>query len=395
MPDRPEVYIASSARTAIGSFLGRLASVPAPKLGSTAIKGALDRSGVKADQVELCVMGNVLSAGEGQAPARQAALAAGIPDRVPALTINKVCGSGLEAVILASRAMMTGDCAIAVAGGMENMSLAPYLIKEGRTGYRMGHGQMLDSMISDGLWDPYNNVHMGNCAEECSRKYEVSRAEQDAFAAESYGRAQKAIADGKFKQEIVPVQVKVKKDTVAVDTDEEPGRGDIAKLTSLRPAFQEGGTVTAGNASSINDGGAAVVLATKEKVKELGLKPVARILGWGYAAQEPKWFTTAPIPAVRNALKNSGLSQNDVDLYEINEAFAVVTLVVAKQLSLDLKKVNVNGGAVSLGHPIGASGCRILTTLLHALKERGQKRGLASLCIGGGEGIALTVEMLH
>lgn len=340
-------------------------------------------------------MGNVLSAGEGQAPARQAALAAGIPDRVPALTINKVCGSGLEAVILASRAMMTGDCAIAVAGGMENMSLAPYLIKEGRTGYRMGHGQMLDSMISDGLWDPYNNVHMGNCAEECSRKYEVSRAEQDAFAAESYGRAQKAIADGKFKQEIVPVQVKVKKDTVAVDTDEEPGRGDIAKLTSLRPAFQEGGTVTAGNASSINDGGAAVVLATKEKVKELGLKPVARILGWGYAAQEPKWFTTAPIPAVRNALKNSGLSQNDVDLYEINEAFAVVTLVVAKQLSLDLKKVNVNGGAVSLGHPIGASGCRILTTLLHALKERGQKRGLASLCIGGGEGIALTVEMLH
>lgn len=372
-----------------------MAAVSAPKLGSTAIKAALERGGVKPSDVKFCVMGNVLQAGEGQAPARQAALGAGIPDSVPALTINKVCGSGLEAVILATRSMMMGEVDLAVAGGMESMTQAPYLMKEGRSGFRMGHGQVLDSMISDGLWDPYNNVHMGTCAEACSAKYEVSREEQDKFAAESYTRAQKASEGGKFKAEIVPVEIKSRKETLVVDTDEEPFRGDVKKLGTLRPAFQENGTVTAGNASSINDGGAAVILATQEKVKELGLKPTARIVNWGYAAQEPKWFTTAPVPAIQSAIKRSGLNLDDIDLFEINEAFAVVTIVAAKQLGLKLDRVNVNGGAVALGHPIGASGSRILSTLLHALKDRKLKRGLASLCIGGGEGIALTVEMLE
>ncbi|HTM19839.1 MAG TPA: acetyl-CoA C-acetyltransferase [Kofleriaceae bacterium] len=387
-----EVFIVGAARTPIGSFLGSLAGVSATELGAVAIRAALERAGVKPDEVGEVLMGCVLPAGLGQAPARQAALAAGLPNRVPCTTVNKVCGSGLATVIRAAQAIAVGDCDIAVAGGMESMSNAPHLLPKLRPGVKMGHFQALDSMIHDGLWDVYSGQHMGNCAELCAREKGISRADQDGFAAESYRRALAAQKEGLFADEIVPVIIKDKKGDIRVDTDEEPGRGDIDKLPKLRGAFEKEGTVTAGNASSLNDGGAAVVLMAGDEMRRRGLTPLARIVASGVHAQAPEWFTTAPAPAIEAACKKAGWDPKAVDLWEINEAFAVVSVANNRLLGLDPGKVNVTGGAVALGHPIGASGTRVLVTLLHGMKRRGARTGGASLCIGGGEGIALLVE---
>ena len=387
-----DVVLVGAARTPIGSFLGALAPVPAPRLGAIAIKAAIERAGLSPDDVGLVQMGCVLPAGIGQAPARQAALYAGLPQSVPCVTVNKVCGSGLETVLSAARSIALGDVEIAVAGGMESMSNAPHVVRGLRNGVKMGPLDTVDSMVFDGLWDPYNDQHMGNCAELCAREKNIPRGAQDEFAAESYRRALAAQKAGHFKAEIVPVPVKVKRDEVLVDSDEEPGRGNIEKLPGLRTAFQKDGTVTAGNASSINDGAAAVVLMSADEAKRRGVKPLATIRGWGYHAQAPEWFTTAPAGAITAACKKAGWDPKDVDLWEINEAFAVVSLVNNQMLGLDPAKVDVWGGAVALGHPIGASGARILVTLLHAMAAKGAKKGGASLCIGGGEGIALLVE---
>ncbi len=388
-----EVVIVAAARTPIGSFLGELASVPAPKLGSIAIKAALERAGVSADAVGEVYMGCVLPAGLGQAPARQASIGAGIPKSVPATTINKVCGSGLKSVILGAQSILSGDTDVVVAGGMENMSQSPYLMPRAREGFKMGHQQLVDSMINDGLWDVYNQIHMGSCAELCARERKITREQQDAYAAESYKRALAAQKSGAFKAEIVPVEVEQRKGPAkVVADDEEPRRGDVEKLASLRPSFQKDGTVTAGNASSLNDGGAAVVLADAEWAKRHGKKPLARIVSWGQFAQAPEWFTTAPAGAIEAAAKKAGWSPKEVDLWEINEAFAVVSIANNDLLGLDPAKVNQSGGAVALGHPIGASGARVLTTLLYGMQRGGARRGGASLCIGGGEGIALLVE---
>ena len=387
-----DVVIVGAARTPIGSFLGSLSSVSAPKLGAAAIKAALERAGVPAADVGLVHMGMVLSAAVGQAPARQAALGAGLPNSVPCVTVNKVCGSGLEAVIGAARAIAAGEIEIAVAGGMESMSNAPHAIKSTRTGTKMGALETVDTMVIDGLWDPYNNQHMGNCAELCAKEKSIPRSVQDEHAAESYRRALEAQAKGYFKAEIVPIVIADKKGDITVDTDEEPGKGSIAKLPALRAAFQKDGTVTAGNASSINDGAAAVVLMSAEEAKKRGLKVLARLVASGYHAQAPEWFTTAPAPAINNALKKAGWDAKKVDLWEINEAFSVVSVANNQLLGIDGSKVNVWGGAVALGHPIGASGTRILVTLLHAMAANNAQRGAVSLCIGGGEGIALLVE---
>jgi acetyl-CoA C-acetyltransferase len=390
-----EVVIVSGARTPIGSFQGALASLQAPRLGAVAIKAALERGGVPADAVGEVYMGCVLAAGVGQAPARQAAIAAGIPPAVGAVTVNKVCGSGLKSVVFARNAILAGEHDLVVAGGMESMSNAPYLLPKAREGYRLGHAQVIDSLITDGLWDAYGNVHMGDCGELCAKEKEISRADQDAFAAESYRRALRAQAEGKFRGEIVPVEIPAKKGApVVVADDEEPGRGNIEKLASLRPAFQKDGTITAGNASSINDGAAALVLASADVAAKRGWKPLARIVGTAGHAQAPEWFTTAPAGAIERLLDRVGWKKDDVDLWEINEAFAVVSIANNRMLGLDPAKVNVWGGAVALGHPIGASGGRVLVTLLAALADAGKKRGVASLCIGGGEGIALAVERL-
>ncbi len=390
-----EVWIVAAARTPIGSFLGELASLPAPQLGAIAIKAALERAGVSADAVGEVYMGCVLTAGMGQAPARQAALAAGLPKSVPCTTVGKVCGSGLKAVILGAQAILSGDTDVVVAGGMESMSQSPYVLPRAREGFKMGNQQLVDSMINDGLWDVYNQIHMGNCAELCAKERKITREQQDAFAAESYRRALAATKDGKFKAEIAPVEIAQKKGPAKViSEDEEPKRGDIEKLAGLRPAFAKDGTVTAGNASSINDGGAALVLMEAGAAKARGVKPLAKIVSWGQHAQAPEWFTTAPAGSIENAVKRAGWKVGDVDLWELNEAFAVVGLANNDLLGLDAAKVNVNGGAVALGHPIGASGARILTTLLYAMAARGAKKGGASLCIGGGEGIALLVERL-
>jgi acetyl-CoA C-acetyltransferase len=390
-----EVWIVGAARTPIGAFLGELASVPAPKLGSTAIKAALERAGVSPDTVSEVLMGCVLPAGVGQAPARQAAIGAGLPPSVGATTVNKVCGSGLKAVILGAQAIQTGDAEIVVAGGMESMSNAPYLLPKAREGYRLGNGEIVDSMVKDGLWDVYGQIHMGNCAELCAREKGITRAEQDAFAAQSYKRALRAQAEGKFKAEIVGVEIPQRKGPPQlVVEDEEPRRGDVEKLGGLRPAFQKDGTVTAGNASSINDGGAAVVLMARELAEKLDKRPLARIVGHAGHAQAPEWFTTAPAGAITRLLERLSWKAADVDLWEINEAFAVVSLANNQMLGLDPERVNVWGGAVALGHPIGASGCRVLVTLLSQLQERKARRGVASLCIGGGEGIALAVERM-
>ena len=387
-----DVVIVGAARTAIGSFLGSLANVPAPKLGATVIKAALERAGVAPSDVQLVHMGNVLQAAVGQAPARQALRFAGLPDSVPAVTVNKVCGSGLEAVLGAARAIALGEIDVAVAGGMESMSNAPHAMRGLRNGVKMGTLDNVDVMINDGLWDPYSNQHMGNCAELCAKEKSISRGAQDEHAAESYRRALDAAKAGHFKTEIAAVKVADKKGEISVDTDEEPGRGNIEKLPTLRTAFQKDGTVTAGNASSINDGAAAVVLMSADEAKKRGAKVLAKLVSWGYHAQAPEWFTTAPAGAITNALKKAGWDAKKVDLWEINEAFSVVSVANNQMLGLDPAKVNVWGGAVALGHPIGASGCRILVTLLHAMAARNVKTGGASLCIGGGEGIALLVE---
>jgi acetyl-CoA C-acetyltransferase len=387
-----EVVIVGAARTPIGSFQGALQSLKAPELGAIAIKEALVRAGLGPADVNEVLMGCVLTAGIGQAPARQAALFAGLPKETPCTTVNKVCGSGLKTVALAAQAIANGDGDIIVAGGMESMSNVPYLLPAARSGMRLGNSVAVDGLVFDGLWDPYNDFHMGNAAELCAREKKIDRAQQDAFAAESYRRALAAQKDGKFKAEIVSVEVKSKKGTVVVAEDEEPKRGDIEKLPSLKPAFDKAGTVTAGNASSINDGAAAVVVAAREVAEKRGLKVLARIRSQGQAAQAPEWFTTAPAVAIRNALATAKLTVDDIDLWEINEAFAVVSIANNQLLGLDPKKVNPNGGAVSLGHPIGASGARILTTLLYEMAASNKKRGCASLCIGGGEGIALVVE---
>ncbi len=387
-----ETVIVAAKRTPIGSFQGSLAEVSAPKLGSIAIKAVLEASGLKGEDVSEVIMGNVLTAGLGQAPARQATIFAGLPQGTPALTIGKVCGSGLKAVMLADQAIRSGDAEVVIAGGMENMTLAPYLLPKARAGYRMGNGQIIDSMVNDGLWDVYNNFHMGNATEMCAKKYEISREEQDRYAAQSYTRAQKAIKDGAFKREIVPVEIETRKGKVVFDTDEEPGKGSIDKLPSLKPAFDKAGTVTAGNASSINDGAAALVLMSAEAAKKRGIKPIARIVGHAQASVAPEWFTIGPSEAIKKNFQKLNLTAKDIDLFEINEAFAAVAIANNKILGLSEQNANVRGGAVALGHPIGASGARILVTLLHALEDLKLKRGLSSLCIGGGEGVSLVVE---
>ena len=389
------VVILGAARTPIGSFGGSLASVSAPKLGAVAIAAAMQRSGVALDQVDDVYMGCVLPANQGQAPARQAALFAGLPRSTPCTTVNKVCGSGVKTVMLAASQIRAGDADVVIAGGMENMSQAPYYLGGARDGLRLGHGQVTDGMIKDGLWDVYNDFHMGNAAEICARDKGISREAQDAFAADSYKRAQAAVADGVFKDEIAPVTIVGKKgDSTVVDTDEEPAKGNPAKFAGLRPAFDKAGTVTAANASSINDGAAAVVLASAAKAAALGCKPLARVLAYASHAQDPEWFTTAPVFAVQKAVAKAGLTLDDIDLFEINEAFSVVSLACNQGLGVDPAKVNIHGGAVALGHPIGGSGTRILVTLLYNLQRQGKRYGVASLCIGGGEAVALVVERL-
>jgi acetyl-CoA C-acetyltransferase len=390
-----DVLIVAGARTPIGAFQGELAALPAPQLGAIAIRAALERARLPGEVVGEVYMGCVLPAGLGQAPARQASIKAGIPSSVGAVTVNKVCGSGLKAVVLGANAIAVGEHDIVVAGGMESMSNSPYLIPKAREGLRLGHGQLLDSLIHDGLWDAYGNVHMGECGELCAREHKITRADQDAYAAESYRRAQRAEAAGKFRGEIVPVEVAQRKGPPKViNSDEGPRRGDPDKLSGLRPAFQKDGTITAGNASSINDGAAAVVLAGADVVAARGLTPLARVVGSAGHAQAPEWFTTAPAGAVGRLLEKIGWQVADVDLWEINEAFAVVSLINNRMLGLDPARVNVWGGAVALGHPIGASGARLLVTLMSALRDAGKRRGIASLCIGGGEAIALAVELV-
>lgn len=388
------VVIVSSVRTPVGSFQGSLAALPAPKLGAIAIKEALARAGVKTDEVDECIMGEVLSAGVGQAPARQAALGAGLKNSTPCMTINKVCGSGLKAVMLAADNIRLGETKIAVAGGQENMSLAPHLLENSRGGYRMGHTQIVDSMIKDGLWDPYNNFHMGNAAEICVRENKFTREEQDKFAIDSYKKAQDAWSKGVFKNEIAPVTIESKKGPTTIDKDEEPFNTNFDKIPGLRPAFDKEGTITAANASKINDGAAAHVLMSESEAKKRGVKPLAKIVAHATYAHDPKYFTTAPVGAIKAAVAKAGLTLADIDLWEINEAFAAVTMVAMKDLEIPAERVNVHGGAVAIGHPIGASGARILTSLVHALHTHGKRRGLATLCIGGGEATAMAIELV-
>lgn len=390
-----ETVIVSIARTPLGSFQGSLSTFCAPELGAHAIKAALERGQVDPKAVSEVIMGNVLTAGVGQAPARQALIGAGIPNSVPALTINKVCGSGMKAIMLGAQSIALGDSEIVVAGGMESMSQAPYLLPGARTGYRMGNQPTLDSMVHDGLWDPYKNQHMGNCGELCAKEKNFTREEQDAFAIESFKRAQEAQKTGKFKGEIAPIQMKGKKgDITTLDTDEGPAKVQFDKIPTLKPVFDKAGTVTAANASTINDGAAALVLMSRSKAQSLGLKPLARIVSTGTFAQAPEWFTTAPADAMRRAAQKAGWKMEEIDLFEVNEAFAVVALAAQRELSIPASKLNVWGGAISLGHPIGASGARIIVTLLSALQDWGLKKGLAGICIGGGEATAVCVERL-
>lgn len=386
------VAIVSAVRTPIGSFNGSLKDIPATRLGSIAVEEAIKRAGIEKDEVDEVIMGNVLSAGLGQAPARQAALGAGLPQKVRAVTVNKVCGSGMQAVIMGARAIMLGDSEIVVAGGMESMSRAPYLLEEARSGYRLGHGKLVDSMIKDGLWDVYNDFHMGSCAELLAEKYGFSREEQDEYAKRSYERALSAQMNGKFKNEIVPVTIKQKKETITVDEDEEPKRADFEKMKVLQPVFKKDGTVTAANASKINDGASAIVLMSEEMAKQRNKEILGIIRGYAGVAVAPEWFTIAPVYAIENLLRRAGARKEDIDLFEINEAFSSVAMVAIRELKLDDSKVNINGGAVALGHPIGASGARIITTLLHAMRDMGKKNGIAAICIGGGEALAMLFE---
>jgi len=391
-----EAVIVSAVRTPLGSFNGVFSSIPATQLGSLAIMEALKRIDLSREFIDEVYMGCVLSAGLGQAPARQASLGAGLPDSIGATTVNKVCGSSLMTVIMAAQAIRLGEGNILIAGGMENMSRSPYLLTNARQGYRLGHGELLDSLIKDGLWDVYNNFHMGNAGELCASTYHFTRQELDDFAMESYRRARMAIASGAFKQEIVPIEVPQKKGaSMVVTDDEEPNRVDLGKLPNLKPAFQQDGVLTVGNSPSCNDGAATLIIMAEEEAALHGIKPMAKIVGYAGAALAPEWFTIAPVDAIRKVLKQTGLSINDIDLFEINEAFSCVALAINRQLDLDPTKVNVNGGAVALGHPIGATGARILTTLLYALKARGGHRGIASLCIGGGEALAMVIERIN
>ncbi|MBI1821848.1 MAG: thiolase family protein [Nitrospirae bacterium] len=387
-----EPVIVSAVRTPMGSFNGNLSSIPATRLGAIVVREALKRAGVQGSEVEEVIMGNILSAGLGQAPARQAALYAGLPKTAGALTINKVCGSGLKAVMLAAQAVKAGDAQVVIAGGMESMSNAPYLLMKARNGYRMGHGELIDSMIKDGLWDVYDDVHMGNAAELCAEKFHISREEQDQFAITSYQRALTAQKKGHFKEEIVPVSVLQKGNENLIKEDEAPGKVNFEKMRSIKPVFKDGGTVTAANASSLGDGAAALVVTDSETAQKKGLKPLVKIVGYASSATEPVWFTTAPVQTIERLLNKTGYRILDVDLFEINEAFSVSSIAVNRKLALDPEKVNIWGGAVALGHPIGASGSRILTTLIHALKALNKRLGVAAICLGGGEAVAMMVE---
>jgi acetyl-CoA C-acetyltransferase len=387
-----EVFIMSIARTPIGSLGGVISTITAPQLGAIAIKAAMQRAKINLDQVQEVYMGNVLSANVGQAPAQQASIAAGIPTNTPCTTINKVCASGMKSIMLGAQSIMMGVNDVVVAGGMESMSNTPYYLDRARGGYRYGHAQMIDGIIRDGLWDPYSDFAMGNAGEICAKEYKVTREAQDEYAVESYNRAIKATADGSFSEEIIPVEITVGKEKVWVKEDEEVKKVKFDKIPSLKPAFQKDGTITAANASKINDGAAAVILMSGQKVRELGLKPLAKIIGFADASQDPAWFTTTPSKAMPKAMHRAGLEMKDADLAEINEAFAVVNIVNNQLLNLNPESVNIHGGAVALGHPIGASGARITVTLLNALKQKGKRIGVAGICNGGGGASALVIE---
>lgn len=389
------LYIVSFARTAIGSFQGMFSSVPATKLGAEVIKEAIKRAGLEFQNVDEVFMGCVLTGGVGQAPTRQSALFAGLPESVPCTTIKKVCGSGMQSIIMGARAILSGEIDIALCGGMENMTMAPYALLNARGGYRIGNGVLIDTMINDGLWDVYNDFHMGMAAELCAREFNFTREMQDDYAIESYKRALSAQKEGIFKNEIIPITVKdKKKGEIVLDEDEEPKKLVEEKFRKLNPAFDPDGTITAGNASSISDAAAAVVVASEKATKRFNLRPVARIVSWGGVAQEPKWFTTAPVPAMKRALKKANLRISDVDFWEINEAFAVVTKYALKEMGLSHSIVNIYGGACALGHPIGATGSRLVVTMLNVLQKKKAKKGCISMCIGGGEAIAMIVEMV-
>jgi len=390
-----DAVILSGVRTPIGAFQGALSGLTAPQLGAVAIREAVRRSGVALADIDEVVMGCVLTGAMGQAPARQASLHGGLPNSIPCMTINKVCGSGMKAVMLAAQSVRLGESRCVVAGGMESMSNAPYAMDKARTGFRMGHGTVLDTMIHDGLWDPYNNVHMGNCGDLCARECSYTRAQIDEYAAESYRRAIAAQREGRLAAEIVPVSIPQKKgDPVVVDRDEEPGRGNPEKLASLRPAFAKDGVTTAGNASSIDDGAAALLVASRSHAGKLGLAPLARVVAYATHAQDPQWFTTAPAVAVQKLLSMTGLTVGDVDLFEVNEAFAVVAMVTGDRIGIPREKLNVNGGAVALGHPIGMTGARLIITAVHELRRRGGKYAVTTPCIGGGEATAMLIEAL-
>jgi acetyl-CoA C-acetyltransferase len=390
----PEVVILSAKRTPIGGFMGVLTPLTAVQLGTAAIKAAVEAAGIGAGDVQEVIMGCVLPAGLGQAPARQAAVGAGVPLGAPATTINKMCGSGLKAVMMATDQIRAGGAEVVLAGGFESMSNAPYLLPKARAGYRMGHGEVIDHMLRDGLQSPFDGKSMGCFADSTASKYGFTRAQQDAFATESVRRAMQALEAGQFDGEVTPVTVKGRKGDTLITRDETPGSCDVSKIATMRPAFSKDGTVTAASSSSISDGAAALVMMNGEAASARGLKPLARVLAYASHAQEPEWFTTAPVGAIRKVLTQLGWKPHDADLYEINEAFAVVTMAAMRDIDIDHARVNVNGGACALGHPIGATGARILTTLVHTLRRRGGKRGIASLCIGGGEAVALAVEMI-
>jgi acetyl-CoA C-acetyltransferase len=393
MPQSDDVVILSGARTPIGAFMGSLSSLSAPQVGAAAIREALQRSKVSASDIDEAILGCVLTAGLGQAPARQAALAAGIPNSVPCMTINKVCGSGMKAAMLASQSLRLGDSKIVVAGGMESMSNAPYALEKARSGYRMGNGVLLDTMIHDGLWDPYNDCHMGACGDSTAAQEQISREQLDEFSAESYRRALAAQESCRLSEEIVPVEVPQRRgDPIVVDKDEEPGKGDPAKLSKLRPAFGAQGVTTAGNASSLDDGACALVMTTREEADRRGVSPLGRLVAYTSFAQEPEWFTTAPAFAVQKLLDKAGLTVSDIDIFEINEAFAVVAMAVGQRVGIPREKLNVNGGAVALGHPIGMTGARLILTALYELRRRGGRYAVASPCIGGGEATAVLLE---
>jgi acetyl-CoA C-acetyltransferase len=389
-----DVVIVSAKRTPIGAFLGVLTPLTAVQLGSAAVKAAVEASGVAASDIQEVIMGCVLPANLGQAPARQAALGGGVPNGVPATTINKMCGSGLKAVMMAADQIRAGNADVVLAGGLESMSNAPYLLPKARTGYRMGHGEIIDHMLRDGLQSPFDGRSMGCFADSTAAKYGITRAQQDAFATESVRRAMAALQAGHFDGELTPVTVKTRKGETVVARDETPGTCDVSKIAAMKPAFGKDGTVTAASSSSIADGAAALIVMNAKTAASKGLKPLARIVGYASNAHEPEWFTTAPVGAIKKVLSQLGWKPHDADLYEVNEAFAIVTMAAMRDIDIDHARVNVNGGACALGHPVGATGARILTTLVHALRQRGGKRGIAALCIGGGEAVALAVEMV-